>query len=176
MEINIIDRIKKVLASDKKIKILIFVGIFSILLIFMSDFVPDSDKTESKDNNIDSSYYSEYVDDLETRTSEIVSSIYGAGNCKVMITLKNTNEGIYAQNTDESINDSSNSTNNEYVLYNGSDGEEPLLIKEYFPQIQGVVIVCEGADDITVKENIVNSIASLYGISTSKICVSKLKS
>ena len=36
--------------------------------------------------------------------------------------------------------------------------------------------VCEGADDVNTKEKIINSVASLYNISTSKITVSKINS
>lgn len=175
MEISAVENLKNILKSDKKMRILLILGFVSILIIFLSDFIPASNQNDNH-STTETVDYTEYIDTLETKTTDIVESISGAGKCKVMITLKNTNEGIYAQNISENTNESSNSSSNEYVLYNGNDGEEPILIKEYFPEIQGVAIVCEGADNIVVKENIINSVSSLYGISSSKICVSKLKS
>jgi stage III sporulation protein AG len=91
-----------------------------------------------------------------------------------MLTLKDTNESVYAKNSQESSNDSSYSKEYEYVLYDGDDGETPVLIKQYFPQIQGVAVVCEGGDNTAVKERIINALSSLFNISTSKISVSKL--
>ena len=92
-----------------------------------------------------------------------------------MLTLKDTKESIYAKNSDEKNDESSYSKNYEYVLYDGQDGETPVLIKQYFPQIQGVVVVCDGADNTVVRENVINSVSSLFNIPTSRISVSKIK-
>lgn len=174
MEINIKDKLKNLLQTDKKIKILLIVGAVSVLLIFLSEVIPQN-STKDIENNDTLSTYTQYTQTLEEKTADIVTSIEGAGRCKVMIMLKNTNEGVFAKNITENSCDSSISNSYEYVLYNGENGEEPILIKEYFPEIQGVAIVCEGADNTVVRENVINSIASLYGIPTSKIYVSKLK-
>ncbi len=174
MEINIKEKIGKFINSDKKIKILVAVGLVSVLLIFLSEAIP-KDTTSKAENNQTIASYTEYAENLENKTESVITSIDGAGKCKVMIMLKNTNEGVYAKNINESADESSNSSSYEYVLYNGDNGEEPILIKEYFPEIQGVVVVCQGADNTVVKENVINTISSLYGIPTSKIYVSKLK-
>ena len=60
-------------------------------------------------------------------------------------------------------------------MYDGENGESPVLIKEFYPEIKGVAVVCSGADNTVVRENVINCISSLYGISTAKISVSKLK-
>ncbi len=165
---NLLSRIKD---SDSKLKILIAIGLISVLLIALSEALPKS--TEKK--HTDNTSYSAYITELENKTCELISSINGAGRCKVMITLKVTNESVFAKNSNENSNDGSFSNNSEYVLYNGQSGEEPLLIKEYFPEIQGVAIVCDGADNTVVKEEIINAVSSLFNISVSKISVSKLK-
>lgn len=156
---------------DNKLKILIALGLVGILLIMLSEVVPDTRKNETvKDYS-----YEEYVKSLEEKTEKILSSIEGTGRCKVMITLKYSNESVYAKNSDESSSESSFSKSSEYVLYDGQGGTTPLLIKENFPAVQGVAVVCEGADNTVVRENIINSISSLFGISVSKISVSKIK-
>lgn len=176
MDNKIKDTFSSLLKLDKKTKIIVSIGLIAVLIIFMSEMIPGGNDNQKNKNSVENDFsYSEYVDELEKNTCEIISSISGVGKCKVMITLKNSNENIYAKNTDENTNNGSFSKNYEYVLYDSENGEEPILIKEYMPQIQGVAIVCEGADNSLVRESIINSISSLFNISSSKISVSKIK-
>ena len=158
-------------SADKKLKIAVIVGLIGILLLGMSEAIPKQ-KTEVKSEKIS---YSEYTSELEEKTKNIISSIDGVSECRVMITLKNSNESIFAKNNQENSNGSNYSSESEYVLYNGESGEQPVLLKEYYPEVKGVVVVCSGADDVTVRENVINCISSLYAIPSTKISVSKLK-
>lgn len=119
--------------------------------------------------------YTDYIDELEDKTQNIISSIDGVGECEVMITLVSSNESVYAKNTDEKNDSSSISKSYEYVLYDSTNGDEPILIKEYFPSVQGVVVVCSGGDNNVVCERIISSVSSLYNLPSSRITVSKLK-
>lgn len=171
MEVKVREIVEKFNTSDKKIKLAVIIGLIGILLLGMSEAIPKN-KSENKSEKVS---YAAYTSELEEKTKEIISSIDGVGECKVMITLKNTNENIFAKNNQENTNGSNYSTESEYVLYNGENGEEPVLIKEYFPEVKGVVVVCGGADDVTVRENVINCVSSLYAIPSTKISVSKLK-
>lgn len=173
IKLNAKELFEKFSSKDKKIKLFAALGIIGIVLILLSELVPsaESDKPKAQEDIS----YSEYISLLETETEQLISSIDGAGRCKVMITLKNSNESVYAKNTQENNSESSYSNSYEYVLYDGQNGESPVLIKQYFPSVQGVAVVCDGADNKAVRESIVNSIASLYNISVSKISVSKYK-
>ena len=92
-----------------------------------------------------------------------------------MITLKNSNESVFAKNIQQNSENGNYSSQSEYVLDNGQNGETPVLIKEFFPEIKGVAVVCSGADSIAVREEIIKCISSLYGISSAKISVSKMR-
>jgi stage III sporulation protein AG len=174
LDSKIKEKINGFFKSDKKIKIFIAIGFISILIILLSETLPSNDNKDYSSNDTQDYSYSDYIKTLETETEDIIGSINGVGECKVMLTLKDTNESVYAKNSQESSNDSSYSKEYEYVLYDGDDGETPVLIKQYFPQIQGVAVVCEGGDNTAVKERIINALSSLFNISTSKISVSKL--
>jgi len=170
---RIYEALSGVIKGDKRIKIFAAIGICAILLIMLSEALPTTaQKAEKAENQID---YSDYVKSLESKTQEFISLISGAGRCKVMITLKNSSESVYAKNVEENASQGSNSLKNEYVLYDGQEGETPVLIKQYFPDVQGVAVVCDGADDVMVRENIINSISSLFNIPVNKISVSKYK-
>lgn len=164
----------KLKKGDKGVKILIVIGLIGILLIALSEAVP-SQKQSVKSSNNDLASYSDYAHALEDETAEIISSIEGAGVCKVMLTLKNTNESIYAENNEEDVREGSFSKKSEYVLYDASSGDSPLLIQQKFPQVQGVVVVCSGGDNTVVRENIIKCISALYDIPSTRINVSKLK-
>lgn len=169
------EKITEFIKSKNKVKLFVAIGIIGIILILMSEIIPQgTGETKSSVPENEDSSYSEYVVSLEEKTQDIVGSIEGVGNCKVMITLKDTNESVFAKNSEENKDNSSYSKNYEYVLYDGQDGETPVLVKQYFPQVQGVAIVCEGADNTVVRESIINSVSSLFNIPTSRISVSKI--
>ena len=110
--------------------------------------------------------YSSYSKETEQKLTDIVSSISGVGECKVMITFETGSENVYATDSETKSDDNSVDDKSEYVLYNSSNGEKALLIKEKYPAVGGVSIVCDGGDDETVRE----------AISTNRVSVSKIKS
>ncbi len=91
-----------------------------------------------------------------------------------MITLRSTSESIYAKNTENSQSTGSSSQNSEYVIYDGGNGDSPILLQENFPDIEGVAIVCSGGDNIAVREKIIQCVSALFNISSNRISVSKL--
>lgn len=93
-----------------------------------------------------------YVDDLEVRVCEILSSIDGVGKSKVMITV----EG-------------------EEVSYKNGLYSEVSSTENKYPEVVGVVIVCEGANNVMVKEEIAESVMTLLGVPFDKIQIFKMK-
>lgn len=175
MDSKIVEKVKNKLKLkfSNKGNILLLVGFIGIFLILMSELpLNKSDSLDKKDND---KLNTNYVEEIEKKTSQIVSSINGVGRCKVMITVMQTNESVYAKNVDENNQHGYYSQNNEYVLYKDENGETPMLIKENYPKITGVAIVCDGADKIEVKKQIIDVVTSLFDISSSHISVSKIK-
>ena len=171
MENKIREIVGKIKKSDKKIRALVLLGIIGIALIFLSESsFFSSEKKETENYSYDS-----YVSSLEKETEALIEAIDGAGECKVMLTLKNTKESVFAKNGEENSSEGSKSNSYEYVLHKEASGEEPLLLKEYFPRINGIAVVCSGGDSITVKEEIINCLSSVFDIPSSKISVTKLR-
>jgi stage III sporulation protein AG len=167
------EALERFLQGDKKLKIFLLLGIIGIALILLSELLPASQSTEKSTKS--EKLYSDYVASLEKDTAELISSVNGAGRCRVMITLRGTGESVFAKNSQESNSESSFSSSYEYVLYDGKDGDEPVLIKQYFPKVQGIAVVCDGADNPEVRESIINCLSSLYNLPVSKISVTKYK-
>ena len=97
------------------------------------------------------------------------------GECEVIITFEYTGENIYAKDSEAKSDDTSQSNSDQYVLYDSQNGEKALLIKEKYPTVQGVSIVCTGGDNTQVREAIINTVTSLFDISTNRVSVSKIK-
>lgn len=169
------DGLMNFISSDsKRIKIIVAIGLVGIILIFASNlFDADEKKTEINDTSIS---YEEYTTQLEKRLKDLISSIDGVGECQVMITLENTTESVYATDVEIKNDDETINQKDEYVIYDSEKGETPMLIKEYLPKVQGVTIVCSGGENKAVREKIIQSVTSLFNISTNRVSVSKIKS
>ncbi|MCM1214767.1 MAG: stage III sporulation protein AG [Lachnospiraceae bacterium] len=131
----------------------------------------------------------EYAGQLEQRLREILTRMEGVGKVRVMITLKSsqelvvekeqpylrssTNEGD-AQGGTRSVNQLETEENTVYR----TDGSvsEPYVIKTLPPQIEGVVVVAEGAGSGTVDRTIVEMIQALFGVEAHKVKVVKMES
>ena len=48
-----------------------------------------------------------------------------------------------------------------------------MLISVKAPQVRGVIVVCDGGDNIAVKEKVINAVSGVFGISTTRISVIK---
>ena len=165
--------------KDKKILILVVAGFIGVLLIALSEINIDNSIDKEKNNTqIMNSY--EYCDYLEKRVEDIVNSIDGAGEVRVMITLAETTEYVYAQNqngTKKSNKDSENSDNkSDFVIIEKDNNDSGLLIKTFEPKIRGVAVVCDGGDNPIVQQQIYSTVSAVLSVSTARISISKLKS
>lgn len=134
----------------------------------------------SKEDESDSTEY----EDLENRMTELFSSISGAGNVRVMITFKTGSEMVVAQ--EEKVEESASaesggktkqehSSETKVVLLDGTGSSNtPLVLKEKAPEIEGVVIVAQGGDDIFVKEALTRGAEVLLNVPAHKVEVFKM--
>ncbi|MCM1285649.1 MAG: hypothetical protein NC213_02525 [Acetobacter sp.] len=161
-------------SENKKVKIIMTIGAVGMILILISSFSGNENKKTEEVNN--SLNYSEYTVQLEKKLTDIISNISGVGQCKVMITLENSSENVYATDSEFKNNDDTVNQKDEYVIYDSKNGETPVLIKEYFPQVMGVTVVCSGGDNIEIREKIIDAVTALFNISANRVSVSKIKS
>lgn len=171
---NFIDKLK----IDKKTALFVVIGFTAILIIFLSEFsnsVVDEKDMDMNTEEMSSATYCEYI---EEKVEEIVESIEGAGEAKVMITLSETTEYIYATNDKDSRKNSENSDDltfeNDYVIIENNSNDTGLLIKTIEPKVRGIAVVCEGGNDSTVQRQIYSAVSAVLNISTSRISISKL--
>lgn len=183
MKIDVMKIIEKISQKGKQ-NIFILVGIVGIFLILISEM----DFSSSKENKASEPYSNrEYKLQTEKEITALLKEINGVGDVKVMITLESGEENIYAQK-EKNINDYQNDKNenrnqevskntfeNEVVIVNNSGNNAALVEKVLQPTIQGVAVVCSGADDISVVSAVTNSVSVVLNVPTHKICVTKMR-
>lgn len=181
----------KKLSMDKLLLILLT----GVALVILS--IPNGGKKKENTTNITKDMQENTImitDDtyeklLEDRLTELLSNVEGVGKTKIMITIKSTGEKIvlketpYSKNTTSEIDseggkrDTIDITQSEAVVYiEGSDGSKtPYVIKETEPQIEGIVIIAEGGDNIYIVKDIKEAVAALFNVPSHKIKVMKMK-
>lgn len=136
-----------------------------------------------------SSELSDYEKKLEKRLAALLSQVEGAGRTQVMITLKSSSELVLQSDTSrqESLvretdaqggirNNSEVSESSQTVLTGGSGSSEPYVVSEIMPQVEGVVVACEGGDRASVQAEISAAIQALFDLQPHKIKICKMAS
>ena len=119
--------------------------------------------------------------DTETRLQEVLSCIRGAGRVEVMITYETGREIVPAMTTSVNSNgsetsdgdkssssqQSTESTQPATVSQSGSNA--PIVLKEIEPVVRGVIVVADGAADVTVRLDLQRAVRAVLDIPLSHI-------
>jgi len=127
---------------------------------------------------------------LEEKLKSTLQRIEGVGEVSVSLILKTSPEYEYAINEDsnqreikekdtsggERVTIETNSNNQLVVLQNaGMGGQEPVVIKELKPEIEGVLVVAEGAEDPYIMAGLSRAVQTILGIPAHQVSVWPMK-
>ena len=169
----------KTIFNKMGFNIFILSGLLGVALIFISDFDKPKTKEITETNSIE-----DFRENMEVQLETLISNVNGAGEVKVMLTLEAGKENIYAlqeKKTEDEQLSGSDKTNqrstyeNEVVMVTAGAEKQALIEKTLQPEVQGVVIVCQGADDIKVVSDITNAVSVVLNVPSNRICVIKMK-
>ena len=170
------ENLKDKLSGDKKLRIIVIIGLAGILLIFLSEML-SSDEKEVVKKDVISISETNYKEEIEKELTEIIGKISGVGDVRVMVTLAGTTEIVFAQEENISIQQSpeqySEDYQNEYVIIEDGNSKEALVKKVLKPEIMGVLIVCKGGDSAVINEKVYKAVSTVLGIPSYKVCVVK---
>lgn len=114
--------------------------------------------------------------DIQKELETILGFISGAGDVKVMLKEATGAETVYQSNEDHTDSESSTSTRTDVITITDSDrGQYGLVRQVNPPKYMGAVILCQGADDPSVKLAVVDAVSKITGLGSDKIAVLKMK-
>jgi stage III sporulation protein AG len=165
---NVFEKLKKWASGKKGVRWFMILGGLGIALILFSEWAPQ-ETVSAQQRTEDYTLY------LEERLAATVKSIEGVGNCQVMLSLESGVQYVYAtedrqdnnfRQDGEKLDTSENSQQSVIVVE-----DKGLLVTEILPVVQGVVVVCEGGNNVAVQERIKTAVATVLRISEKRVCV-----
>ena len=123
-----------------------------------------------------------YTLTLEKRLANLINKIDGVDGSEVMITLSTSKEKILQTDSENKSKSEEGDLakkelekNIKTLVIKGENAEEPYVIKEIMPRIEGVVVVCKGAGDKIIENKIIEIIKALFDVEPHKISVIEMK-
>ena len=128
----------------------------------------------------------QYIKEMEAKAESLLSGVNGAGQVKVMITLRASSEQVVGKDmpvtrSQTSEQDSQGgsrmvsefATEDATVYRKGNGYEEPYVVKTLSPSVEGVVVVAEGAGNGEVSKNLSEAVQILFGVEAHRVKVLK---
>ena len=128
-----------------------------------------SDTRDKRDNAHDT----QTTANDEARLSAILSEIDGAGAVDVMITYYGTAEKDIAYETKTNSvgrDEGSEESEDKRAVMTGS---EPMVVKETYPEVKGVIIAAQGADNAYVRQAISEAVTAVLDVPAHRVCIYK---
>lgn len=181
-----LDKIKNIFSNkEKRVENLVsFLIILVITLIVINKILKEDKKTTDFENevNVELATSSEIPsNDLEKRLENILGKIDGVGKVSVLITYSESNTivPIYNLSTNKSVAEETDTSGGKRVTQTEDSQKEVIkdnnsdIITEkvIMPQIEGAIITAKGANNSTVKSNIISAVEAVTGIAVHKIQV-----
>lgn len=113
---------------------------------------------------------------VESKLSDILSMVDGAGRTTVFLTESAGAETIYQVDDQTRTDSETKETKIETITVTDKSKDTRGLVRQVLPaQYLGAIVVCQGADDPTVKLAIVEAVSKVTGLGADRISVLKMK-
>ncbi len=188
--------------SKKKIESLVVFLIILVITIIAINYIWNDNKSSSDEitntsnkklaiNNNEINYKTDTYNNsnLEENLEEILSSMSGVGKTNVFINYSesSTVEAMYNETTKQSSTEETDTsggvrtiqqtdTQKDVIYSEDSGNKTPVTQKVTNPTIEGAIITAEGANDLSVKSNIISAVSAATGLASHKIQVFKMNS
>lgn len=148
-------------------------GIAGMVLIAVSEWLPEPTQPivgTSSDTAAEASA-AEYEQELGQRLEALIREVDGAGEARVMVTLAASEYTVYATDSETRTD---GSVREEHLLLD-EDAAEPALVETTrMPEIQGVAVLCSGADSPDIQAKVTQIVQVLTGIGANRITVERM--
>ncbi len=187
----------KPMTAKEKWMLFLLAGLLLAVIFFPTekveqDFMKSVDGIlEDEENDSEVTYnsagmsLSQYEMYLSEKLEDIISELDGAGEVQAWVTVSGSSEKVFFQESDSEITslqeadsvggsrtEETNNINEAVITDRNGD---PYVIKTLQPEVEGVLVVAEGAGNSVVKKNISEAVEVLFGIDAHRIKVAKKK-
>ena len=113
---------------------------------------------------------------LEEKLEALLARIEGAGQVSVLLTEKEGSQTLYQTDSQTDADDSGSRRTDDTVLIEDENRTESGLVRQTLgPVYRGAVVLCQGADDPSVKLAVVEAVRCVTGLGADQISVQKMK-
>ncbi|MCD7820550.1 MAG: stage III sporulation protein AG [Lachnospiraceae bacterium] len=191
-----VERLKE--RSKSQVVILLLFGILLVVIAWpsdgagvISDSADETDRQAEDTEAVEAAASGENTDfstELESRLEQILSRVEGIGETRVMITLKSSGKKIVEKDTEQSEDREETSqeidssltervSSSESTVYekDSQGNESPFVTEELVPEIQGILVIAQGADNSAIEAEITEAVMALFGVEAHKIKVMKME-
>lgn len=115
-------------------------------------------------------------ENLQEELAELLSYLDGAGKVQVLLTESTGRQTVYQTDQTRNTSQDAEDMRSETVILTQADRSEGGLVKRVDPpQYLGAIVLCQGADNASVKLAIVDAVSTVTGLRSDKISVWKMK-
>lgn len=150
----------------------------------LNETVAEDVETFGKKNDQAVKTIEDYERSFENEIKEALEHITGVSDVSVVVNVDATEKQIYEKNnvTQKQVTDEidreggkrtveDTSKDEQIVIVRNGDKEVPIVQETKKPQVRGVLVVAQGADNISVKKMIVEAVTRVLDIETHKVAV-----
>ena len=117
------------------------------------------------------------IRDIQVEMEDILGTMSGVGQVKVMLTVDSDGERQLAQDTELSYSGSAAapedySRRSETVLTDG-EGDGTVVTRTLYPTYRGALVVCQGGDRAEVRLAVTQAVTALTGLSADRVTVAQ---
>ncbi len=177
------ERMKK----DKRFELFVYGALVLLgILIYIITSIPDG-REAAPDAAVGGGAAYSGERETEERLESVLSCIRGAGMVEVMITYDTGTQIVPAMSTDTQTGITQNSgSGTESITENRTESSRPatvsqgganeaIVLTEKQPIVRGVIVIAEGAADISVRMNLQNAVQTVLGVPPGCIDVFEMK-
>ena len=170
------EEIKKFIQKMGLLRLMLVI-VCGVLLLFLSypghEAEPDIQSANSTSvPTAETVTLEDYKRAREEELEQLLQKVEGVGQVETMITLKASNEKVMLK---DSVNKGEANEEKTVLVENSDRDSSPYIVQEREPEIEGVVIVCQGGYDSVIKREITDAVSALFSIESHKIKIMKSK-
>ncbi len=156
----------------RKYRIPLLVFLLGVVLVL----APGTKKTQTQQTPEQTADTAFDLSATQQQLESLLSAIDGAGRVRLMLTLSSGERIIY-QTDSRTVTASGSTTQETETVFRqpGGSEKEPAVQSVVYPQYQGALVICDGAERASVRLAVTQAVSSLTGLGSNKIAVVKMK-